>query len=214
MQRFGGALLIISGVLYILNLAVVISQGGALPSIGSQILAWVAPRIFIFQAVLIVFFAIDSMIALGFASLFLALKGSSRTFAAVGGVLAIVGTAVDLVNTVLLYTLVGLSNSFASASSDASRASYAAIAELVSSVATGVGQSFFFVLFSIAILAVSVAMFAAGSWKAPAYLGVVAGVLGIAGGVSGFVPLIVLWPVWFVVAGARLLKSGRSTPHS
>ena len=40
-------------------------------------------------------------------------------------------------------------------------------------------------------------------------VGLVAGVLGILGGVGGFIPLVIFWPVWFVAAGVTLYRLGR-----
>jgi hypothetical protein len=211
MCKIGGALLIVAGVLYFANLVLVISQGGALPTNGTLLLGFVAQRSLIIQATSIVFFAIDGMLALAFAALFLALRGASRTYAAIGGVLALVGLTIDFINTLFFYSLVGLGQSFVASSSDVAKASYASIAEFVGGVSAGIGEAVYFTLFSIAILAISAAMLSGHSWKAAGYLGLITGVLGIAAGISGFVPLIILWPVWFIVAGAKLFKLGQSS---
>lgn len=211
MYGVGGGLLIAAGVLYFVNLVVVISQGGALPTGGVLILGFVAQRSLLVQATSIVFFAIDGMLALAFVALFLSLRGASRTYATIGGVLALIGITIDFLNTLFFYSLIGLSQSFSAATSDVARASYASIAEFANGVANGIGGSLSFTLFSIGILATSAAMLSGRSWKAVGYLGLVTGALGVLAGISGFIPLIILWPVWFVVAGAKLFRLGQSS---
>ena len=116
---------------------------------------------------------------------------------------------VDLVNSIVAYSLVGLGGSYAAATSEASRAAYAATAEFVLGVSYGIGTRFFMILFSLAILFTSAVMLKRSFWKIAGYLGLVAGVLGILGGIAGFIPLIIFWPVWFFAAGVKLYRLRR-----
>ncbi len=212
--KVGGGLLIAAGLLYFANLALVISQGGAIPTGGANILGFVARISFVVQASSIVFLAIDAMLVLAFVALFLALRGANRTYATIGGALALVALPIDLVNTEFFYSLVGLSQSYSASTNDVARASYAAIAEFAGGLSAGIGESLFFTLLSVAVVAMSAAMLAERSWKVPGYLGMVAGVLGVVAGISGFVPLIILWPAWFVVTGIKLLRWSRSSANA
>src|ERR1700704_1332821 len=124
MYKIGGVLLIAAGVLYLANLAFIISQGGALPTDGAIILGFVAQRNLLIQVTSVIFFAIDGMLALGFVALFLVLGGAKRNYTTIGGVLALIGLSIDFINTLFFYSLIGLSRSFSAAPSEAAKASY------------------------------------------------------------------------------------------
>ncbi len=210
LQKTGGGLLIVAGLLYLVNFALLIVIGNP-PRDGALLLKTVAPQT-TYEITIIVFFVIDTLLVPAVAALYVVLREGNGTYAMVGGILALVALAVDLVNSVVAYSLIGLASSYASVTTEASRAAYAVTAELILRVTYDTGTPFFIILFSVAILIISVVMLKGIFPKIVAYLGLVAGVLGILGGLAGFIPVVIFWPVWFIAAGTQLYRLGRSVP--
>ncbi len=211
LHETGGGLLIVAGLLYLADFALLIVLGNP-PTEGALLLKSIAPQStyqITFIALIIIFFVIDAMLVPAAAALYIVLREVNATYAMVGGVFALVALTVDLVNSVVAYSLIGLGSSYATATSEASKASYAATAEFVLGVSYGTGTRFFIILFSLAIIITSAVMLKGTFGKITGYLGLVAGVLGILGGLAGFIPLIIFWPVWFVAAGVKLYRLGR-----
>ena len=203
----GGGLLIVAGLLYLVDFVLLIVLGNP-PSEGAHLLKSIAPQS-TFQITIIIFFVIDAMLVPAATALYIVLREVNATYAMVGGVFALVALTVDLVNSVVAYSVIGLGSSYAAATSEASKAAYAVTAEFVLGVSYGVGTRFFMILFSLAIVITSAVMLKGRFGKVAGYLGLVAGVLGIIGGLGGFIPLVIFWPVWFVAAGVKLYRLGR-----
>ena len=207
LHETGGGLLIVAGLLYLVDFALLIVLGNP-PSEGALLLKSIAPQS-TYQITIIIFFVIDAMLVPAAAALYIVLREVNATYAMVGGVFALVALTVDLVNSVVAYSVIGLGSSYAAATSEASKAAYAVTAEFVLGVSYGVGTRFFMILFSLAIVITSAVMLKGRFGKVAGYLGLVAGALGIIGGLGGFIPLVIFWPVWFVAAGVKLYKLGR-----
>ena len=207
LHETGGGLLIVAGLLYLVDFALLIVLGNP-PSEGALLLKSIAPQS-TYQITIIIFFVIDAMLVPAAAALYIVLREVNATYAMVGGVFALVALTVDLVNSVVAYSLIGLGSSYAAATSEASKAAYAATAEFVLGVSYGAGTRFFMILFSLAIVITSAVMLKGRFGKVAGYLGLVAGALGIIGGLGGFIPLVIFWPVWFVAAGVKLYRLGR-----
>ena len=207
LHETGGGLLIVAGVLYLLDFALLIVMGNP-PSDGALLLKSIAPQT-TFQITIIIFFVIDAILVPAAAVLYIVLREVNGTPAMIGGVVALVALTVDLVNSVVAYSLIGLGSSYAAATSEASKAAYAATAEFVLGVSYNIGTRFFMVLFSVAILITSAVMLKGSFGKIAGYLGLMAGVLGILGGLAGVIPLVILWPVWFLATGVKLYRLGR-----
>ena len=207
LHETGGGLLIVAGLLYLVDFVLLIVLGNP-PSEGALLLKSIAPQS-TFQITIIIFFVIDAMLVPAAAALYIVLREVNATYAMVGGVFALVALTVDLVNSVVAYSVIGLGSSYAAATSEASKAAYAVTAEFVLGVSYGVGTRFFMILFSLAIVITSAVMLKGRFGKVAGYLGLVAGALGIIGGLGGFIPLVIFWPVWFVAAGVKLYKLGR-----
>jgi hypothetical protein len=207
LHETGAGLLIVAGVLYLVDFALLIGIGNP-PSDGALLLKSIAPQI-TFQVTIIIFFVIDAMLVPAVAALYVVLREVNGTYAMVGGVFALVALTVDLMNSVVSYSLIGLGSSYAAATSEASKAAYAATAEFVLGVSYNIGTRFFMILFSLAVLITSAVMLKGSFGRIVGYLGLAAGALGILGGIAGVIPLIVLWPVWFLAAGVKLYRLGR-----
>jgi len=207
LHETGGGLLIVAGLLYLVDFVLLIVLGNP-PSEGALLLKSIAPQS-TFQITIIIFFVIDAMLVPAAAALYIVLREVNATYAMVGGVFALVALTVDLVNSVVAYSVIGLGSSYAAATSEASKAAYAVTAEFVLGVSYGVGTRFFMILFSLAIVITSAVMLKGRFGKVAGYLGLVAGALGIIGGLGGFIPLVIFWPVWFVAAGVKLYRLGR-----
>jgi len=207
LHETGGGLLIVAGLLYLVDFVLLIVLGNP-PSEGALLLKSIAPQS-TYQITIIIFFVIDAMLVPAAAALYIVLREVNATYAMVGGVFALVALTVDLVNSVVAYSVIGLGSSYAAATSEASKAAYAVTAEFVLGVSYGVGTRFFMILFSLAIVITSAVMLKGRFGKVAGYLGLVAGALGIIGGLGGFIPLVIFWPVWFVAAGVKLYRLGR-----
>ncbi len=157
------------------------------------------------QTLTVVFLIIDSLLIVGISTLYLA-SARPATLNLVGSVLGVVALTVDLVNTVLTSSLLGLSASFAATTTEGQRIAYGVAAELVKEIALDVGTPFFIILFSVSILVISLSTINFAG-KPTGYLGIVAGLLGIAGGFLGIIPLSIFWPIWFLSVGYRLFHT-------
>ncbi len=206
LHQTGGGLLIVAGLLYLADFALLIVLGNP-PSEGTLLLKSIAQQS-TFQITIIIFFVIDAMLVPAATALYIVLREVNATYAMVGGVFSLVALTVDLVNSVVSYSLIGLGSSNATATSETSKAAYAVTAEFILGVSYGVGTRFFIILFSLAILITSAVMLKGSFGKIVGYLGVVAGVLGILGGLGGVIRLVIFWPVWFVAAGVKLYRLG------
>ncbi len=203
LHKVGGASFVVAGVLYLVNFAI-LAIVGPMPSEGQAFLKFVYDQRLLAQIAFVVFLIIDVLLVMGVSILYFA---STRpgTSNVVGPVLGVVALTIDLVNTVLAYTLLGLSASFAGATTEGQRIAYGVVGELVRGMTLDVGTSFFLILFSISVLVMSMSTINFLG-KPTRYLGIAAGLLGIAGGLLGIVPLSILWPVWFLAIGYKLFR--------
>ncbi len=206
LHKVGGASLVGAGVLYLVNLALLfalLSSAGLPPSEGQALLRYLyGPRL-LGEIISLVFLVIDVLLIVGLTVLYLASR--SRTRLAVGVVLGVVALTFDLVSSVVTFALIGLSTSFAAATTEGQRIAYGAVAELANGITFQFGESFFFILFSVSILVLSLSAINLLSKKSR-YLGVAAALLGIVGGLTGIIPLIILWSIWFIAVGYEIFR--------
>lgn len=160
-------------------------------------------------------------------AIYLMLRRVNNSLALVGSTLSIVYVLFDICVTELnSLTLVTLSQGYASATTDAVRASYVAAATY--SVAALSTQTFFsFTIGAFGWLFWSLLMLKSFSGKGSAIFGVIVNIMGILGGVGALVqgtPYYLLGiftvlgaiftGVWFIVIGAQLYRYGSRLPVS
>jgi hypothetical protein len=207
LQRVGGLSLILAGALYLISIVLFVPLGIP-PSEGSAFLNFVFQDRPTFQFIFTAFFFMDVLLVVGVASLYFWLR-QARASVAIGCILGVVALTVDLVNSVFTYSLLGMSSALAASSNDAQRMAFGAAGQLLSIVIQGIGLQFFYIVFSITIIAISLSAPKIVG-KVTSYVGVVAGIAGIAAGILAMIPLSALWPVWFILVGSKLFGS-RST---
>jgi hypothetical protein len=206
LHKVGGASLVVAGVLYLVNLALlftVLSSAGLPPSDGQALLRYLYGQRLLGETISLVFLTIDGLLIVGLVVLYFASK--SRTRFALGTVLGVVALTFDLVSTVVTVALIGLSVSFAAATTEGERIAYGAVAKLANGLTFQFGESFFFIMFSVSILILSLSAINLLG-KKTCYLGVAAAFLGIVGGLTGIIPLIILWSIWFIAVGYDLFR--------
>ena len=204
-NRLGAASFIVAGVLYIVNFGFLLVIGEP-PSAGENLLRLVNQQKLLGQTIFIVFFIIDILLISSILALLVALRKSDNGFSLIGGVLAVASLTIDLVNTILAYAIIGLSQAYSTSTIEARRVAYAVSAEVLSQITFDVGTRFFMILFSISTLILASAMLKQNFGRSAGYLGVVAGLAGIAAGLSGFIFASIPWAVWFLAVGYRLWK--------
>jgi len=199
-RKAGGVAFLLAGVLYFININLFIIFSP--PSTGEGLLRLVNDQTSLVQSVFTIFLIINTSLIVALTALYLTARASGA-YILFGYALGLVGLTVDLISTISAFSLINLGRAFAAATSDGQRAVYAVLAQ--QSAPPSVGDMFFTTLFSIAILVIGVgARKALG--KSVGYLGVIAGTLGTIGGVLGIIPLSILWPVCFIVAGHKLYR--------
>lgn len=201
LRRVGGLSLILAGALYLISIGLFVPLGIP-PSEGSAFLNFVFQDRSTLQFIFAAFFFIDVLLVVGVASLYFWLR-QGRASVVIGCILGVVALTVDLVNSVFTYSLLGMSSALAASSNDAQRMAFGAAGQLLSIVIQGIGLQFFYIVFSITIIAVSLSAPKIVG-KVTSYVGVVAGVAGVAAGILAMIPLSVLWPVWFILVGSKV----------
>jgi hypothetical protein len=204
LRRVGGLSLILAGALYLISIGLFFPLGIP-PSDGSAFLNFVFQDRWTFQFIFTAFFFMDVLLVVGVASLYFWLR-RARASVVIGCILGVVALTVDLVNSVFTYSLLGMSSALAASSNEAQRMAFGAAGQLLSIVIQGIGLQFFYIVFSITIIAISLSA-PKIIGKVTSYVGVVAGVAGVAAGILAMIPLSVLWPVWFILVGSKLFGS-------
>jgi hypothetical protein len=207
MARIAGVSFGVAGILYLFNLANLASLG-PLPSGGEAFLTFLHAHVLVGQLTTALFFAVDALLIIGFTGLYFAM-GIRRPTMVMATVLGVVALTVDEINNIVFLSYINLSNLYAAATSESQRIAYGAVSDFANGIVLTFGESFFFILFSLVIVAVCASK--GGLLARPVRaLGVVAGALGIAAAVTGFFPLIILWPVWFLTVGYTLVRAPAS----
>jgi hypothetical protein len=147
----------------------------------------------------------------------MALKHLSKSYAAIGAVVGIVGVVLSLVPFSIVGGLVYLSDHYVAATTVAQRAGLATAAE--SLIAQNNIVSAGGILFAVGVLFISLAMVKGVFQKGIASLGIVTGVIGImcealqpvlGPGYSLYLILL----IWFIAVGWTLYRLGASSSHT
>ena len=198
LYRAGGFSLILAGILFIVNLPLLLIVGPP-PTSGEAALAIVAAQNLLFRTSNGIFIASGIVFIPAVLALYLALKELDREYALIASGLAAVAIPIFQTTNMLNYSITGVNN--------------AAVAGLVLGVSRA-GDTISVLLFSIAVLIWGVIMRKGVFSKGAAYLGVLTGVVGIISSIPipaiGLIGLfsLVLFAIWFLAIGSKLYKLG------
>jgi hypothetical protein len=149
-----------------------------------------------------------------FLALYVALKHLSKSYAAIGAVVGIVGVVLSLVPLSLVGGLVYLSDQYVAATTVAQRAGFATAAD--SLIAQNNIVSAGGILFAVGVLVISLAVLKGVFHKGIAYLGIVTGVVGII--CEAFRPILgpgysiyLILLIWLIAVGWKLYRLGSSS---
>jgi len=211
LYRIGGAAWLIAGVLLIIGVLGVLSLGG-LPTSGQAVLTVLGGQKVLGETTTIVLAIAVLLTVPAILALFVALSGVSKVYAAIASGFVGLFIAMDFgVNTLNLFSLISLVDKYAAATTEAQRAGYVATADLLLS-AYSAGVSLAGLVFSVGILFFGLAMLKGVFSKWTAYLGLLAGIVGIISSIPvsalGFVLVvgIILDALFDVAVGYRLYK--------
>jgi hypothetical protein len=215
LYRYGGVLLMISGILTFILIAMLSPLASALTSSDAAL------KNFAGQAQLAqVTLGLDALASLILVppvlALYLALKGVNRNAMLVATVFQGIFIVLHLVITPTALSLITISQNYVAATSDAQRAAYVA-AMNVAFATYNVGEVFVFSAAGIGLAITGFVMVKGIFGRAAGYLGLVAGILCMVQLFAFLVPaldvvtvlFVVLFGIWSVLVGFRLFRLGR-----
>ncbi len=205
----GGVCLLINGIVFSIPWLIMLSFPQT--STGAEALTMMAENSLLFRTVAGIFALVAILFVPGMLALYLSLRSVKKTHMLVATALFAVAVALFLASTVMEYSLIGFSARYVAASSEAQRAAYVAVLDLVNE-GTAVADTLGMVLFSISLLIVASVMLKGRFGKPTAYLSILAGILGLVGVVPGLFVVSVasnlLLALWFLAVGYSLYKLG------
>jgi hypothetical protein len=221
MYRVGGICLVLAG-FAILAVAVLSMILGPPPSGGEEYLKALAGHTILAGLNFGLFAFVDFMLLLGALALYLSLKQIAKSAMLVAASILAAFVVLDLAITELnSFALVGLTQRYATATSDALRSAYVAAADYaLATLPLGTFLSYF--VSSVGLLVASVVMLKGVFSRPTALAGIVASAAGIVGGFYLVLPPLALllapsliaFGLWSLLAGARLCKLGGGQPAS
>ena len=204
--RIGGVALVIAGLLYLGLLVILVSAGGT-PAGSAELLSKVASVPFAMKTVGVIFLVGELCLVGAFPALYLALKQVNRVWPLIGTACALVALMFDLPSGLLVYSLPGLGGAAVSAPK-ATQPTYEALGDLVYRYLYQAETPLHVALVSLGILMCSLVMLQGRFNKPTALFGIVLGGVGVVGGLLGFVPVALLWSLWFLATGVQLFRLG------
>ncbi|MBI3022855.1 MAG: hypothetical protein HYY68_03900 [Thaumarchaeota archaeon] len=215
LYRAGGISGLVYGILLIIGTLLFIALG-PLPTGGEAFLKYFAGRTALGWTTFSVFVLANFFLAAVVLSLYFALKGVNRIAVLFGtgfqGLFVVLDLGVTLPS---FWSLITLSGNYAAATSDAQRAVYVAGAEYASGVLSLSLPVYTTIVPFFGSLIIALVMMKGIFSKGVAYLGVVAGIVGIVAGIpipALSILLVIatfLGAIWFLFIGYRLYKLSR-----
>jgi len=214
--RAGGVCLLVAGLIYLAEVALGIALVSA-PADSQKYLQSLADHAGLARVTFGLFSVADFLLVPAVLGLYLSLKRVGKNLMLVATGLMAVFIVVDVTITdASSLTIVTLTQHAATAASAAERTAYMAAANY--GLATVPLANFYsLVISSVPVLLISMVMLKGVFGKPTAYVGIVAGIVGIVGGFYVFVPALVLFTVlsslilgaWCLMAGRRLYQLGK-----
>jgi uncharacterized protein DUF4386 len=214
--RAGGVCLLVAGLIYLAQ--VVLGALVSAPTDSQQFLQSLANHAGVARATYGLFSIADFLLVPAVLGLYLSLKRVGKNLMLVATGLMAVFIVVDLTMTDAgTLTIVTLTQHAATAASAAERAAYMAAAHY--GLATvPLANTYSWVIPSVAVLLISMVMLKGVFSKRTAYVGIAAGIVGIAAGFYVFLPALaalgllfsLLLGAWSLMAGRRLYRLGKA----
>ncbi len=209
LYKFGGAALLIDGVLFFVAIAL-FAVGGNPPTDTTQYLKTYAT-----SNVNLLSSGIFSVIAILFVpailGLYGALKQVNKPWMLIATGLVFLAIGVFFVEEIGTFASISLGQSYASASNAAQQTSYVAAAQAMiafTSAAGFIGVT----IVSLGYLLIGLTMLKGMFGKGLAYFSILVGLLGLAEGIPGlgalFIVFVIVYAVWFLWAGFKLYRMG------
>lgn len=195
-----------AGLLYLGLLVILVSAGGT-PAGSAEFLRRVAAAPRVTQSVGTVFLVGELCLLGAFPALFLALKEVNRAWSLIGTACALVALMFDLLSSLLVYALPGLGSALVSAPR-ATQPTYEVLGDLLYGYIYQVETPLHVALVSLGILMCSLVMLKGRFNRPIALFGIVLGGVGVVGGLLGFLPVALLWSLWFLATGIQLYRLG------
>jgi hypothetical protein len=162
-----------------------------------------------------------ALLAILFLALYIALRRTHESAAAIAGLFALIGIPVFIVPRAALLSVMTLSDQYAAAASEAERAQVLAAGRAIGSLGQATFQTTGFFFIAVAVLILSFVMLQGSVFgRATAYVGILASTLVFVDDLSLVLapslalPLMaaggLLWIVWWILVGRRLLQLGRT----
>jgi len=164
-----------------------------------------------------------TLFSLMFLALCLALKRGNESAMAIAGLLSFIGAAAFIAARSVTFSMIPLSDQYAAAVTDAQRAQILSIGDAIGVQLQATPRTTGFLLMSVAVLIISVTMLRSQFFsKATAIVGIFSSLLVFALHLSVILaptvadPLMgtsmLLWIIWLVLVGVRLLQLGNVSP--
>jgi len=204
--RIAGVALALAGLLYLALLVILVSAGGT-PVSPVEFLRRLAAAPRVTQSVGVVFLVGELCLLGAFPALYLALMRVNRVWSLIGTACAFVALMFDLFSGLLVSALPGLASALISAPR-ATQPTYEVLGEMVYRYLYQAETPLHVALVSLGILICSLVMLKGRFNKPTAFLGIVLGGAGVGGGLLGFVPVALLWSLWFLATGIQLFRLG------
>lgn len=215
LYRVGGIAAIVLALAYTITIPLYFSAG-ATPQGGEAWLHYLDGKTTLWWAILGLSILTDFLFILVSIALYFALKHINRNLLLIGLGFVLLFAVLDLAVTWPNYaSLINLSSSYATASSDAQRAAFVAAASYADAVLSYSLSVYSIVVISFGILLVALVMLKGVFNKLTAYVGLATGILGVGATVgSFFVPALgavviltsILTIVWLLFVGHRLYR--------
>jgi hypothetical protein len=202
--RIGGVALIVAGISYLILIPLLMIAGG-LPVSSKQLLSVLASQGLLIQSVMVIFIIKDLSALLAFPVLLIAFREVNRTWPLVATVLASVALILDIISSLVVYSLPSFSLAYLAAATPAQPA-YLLAADLIFKYIWKIETPFMVILLSLAAASVSVVMLKGLFSRPTAYLGLVLGVIGVVGGLLGYIQPILLLSLWYLATGIQLYR--------
>jgi hypothetical protein len=206
----GGIALVAAGMLY-LALGVIFVTAGQRPADTGELLPALATNDDLIRVAAALFLVMYGCYMVAFPALAVTLAGMGRTWSLVAAVAALAAILVDVISSLLVYSLPDLAHAHASASAD-TRFSHTLHADLAFGYIWQTETPF-----HVAVVSLAIFIFAAAMWNTPfdnvtAVNGMAVGGIGCVVALLGFFPIAIMWPLWLIPTGIKLFRLQRRHP--
>jgi hypothetical protein len=209
--RLGGIAWLVAGVLYLALLGFSFMVGGE-PATSRELLSQLASNAYTIRNVGVIFLLLELCLSVAFPILYIALQAKDKVWPLIATVFASTALLFDFISGLLMSSILPRLGPAYFSAPPAAQPAYEVVAELAYGYIWKVETPFHVALLSLAILIFSWVMRKGVFSKRTAYIGIAIGAVGIMGGLLGFFPIALLWPLWFLPTGVQLYRLGNVYP--